>query len=115
MKVTLSQDEVTNLAAANAQTETLEKAIAGCKLGDWEAKHDLERQFASLIAMLAEKRVGDDHKARNFLMERGREGLYRAAKKFPKNGQVRQFRIFAIDHIETAMDKPKGFLARLFG
>ena len=115
MKIALSQDEVASLTGSGAQTEALAQAVRGCKLGDWEAKHALERQFAALIVMLAEKRAGGDVAARNELIERGQAGLYRAAKRFPKSESIRRFRLFALDHIEAAMEKPLRGLRKLFG
>jgi len=115
MKIALSQDEVANLSASGVHAEELAKAVGGCKMGDWEAKHALERLFAPLLAMLAEKRAGTDLTARNELIERGRAGLLRAAKRFPRNDSVRHFRLFALDHIEAAMDKPGHRLPKIFG
>jgi DNA-directed RNA polymerase specialized sigma subunit len=115
MKIALSQDEVANLSASGAHAEELAKAVGGCRIGDWEAKHALERLFAPLLAMLADKRAGDDNAARNELIERGRAGLYRAAKRFPRRDPIRLFRLFALDHIEAAMDKPASRLPKIFG
>ena len=114
MKISLSQDEVDNLAASGGHAEELAQAIAGCKIGDWESKHALERLFASLISMLAEKRAGSDATLRSKLMERGREGLYRAAKRFSRRDSVRHFHVFALDYIEAAMDKPVSRLLKIF-
>lgn len=114
MKIPLSQDELANLASSNSDIEALQHAIAGCRLGDWEAKHNLERLFQPLLVMLATRRAGDDAKLRNALVERGREGLYRAAKRFPRNDQVRHFRLFALTFVEAAMDNPPGFWRKLW-
>ena len=114
MKIALSQDEVASLSGSGAQAEALEQAVAGCKLGDWESKHALERLFNPLIIMLAAKRAGADRAACNELIERGREGLYQAAKRFPQRESIRRFRLFALDCIEQAMDKPARSLLKLF-
>ena len=113
MKIPLSHDELSNLAANSGEIEALTQAIDGCRLGDWEAKRALERIFQPLLVMLATKRAGDDVKHRTHLLERGREGLYRAAKRFPKRDPVKQFRIFALPFIEAAMDKPPSFWQKL--
>ena len=115
MKIALSQKEVASLAISGTQTEALAQAVAGCKLGDWEAKRALERLFSPLITMLAVKRAGSDTAVRNELIDRGRDGLYQAAKRFPPRESIRRFRLFALDHIEKNMDKPARGLARLFG
>ena len=115
MKSTLSQNEVANLSAANAHTESLARAVEGARIGDWEAKRALVREFSKLILMLATKQAGDDTAARNELIERGREGLYKAAKKFPAREPIRHFRIFALGYIEKAMEKPSSGLSKLFG
>ena len=114
MKISLSQQEVDGLAASGGDFEALSQAVAACKLGDWEAKHTLDRMFHPLLAMLAAKRVGSDTAASNRLIERGREGLYRAAKQFPKRRHVRHFRLFALPFIEAAMDRPPSFWQRFF-
>lgn len=115
MKIALSQDEVASLSGNGAQSDALAQAVAGCKLGDWEAKHALERLFAPLIEKLADKRAGADPAVRHELIERAREGLYRAAKRYPKRESIRRFRLFALDYIENAMDKRPSGLAKLFG
>lgn len=115
MKVALSPDEIASLSSSGAHAEELAQAVSGCKLGDWEAKRNLERLFNPLILMLAVKRAGDDNALRNELVENGRAGLYQAAKRFPRREHVRRFRLFALEHIEAAMDKPKSGLRKLFG
>lgn len=114
-KIPLSQQEVAGLALNSADLEALTRAIAGCKIGDWEARKKLDRLFQPLLVLLAEKRAGEDIGARNRMLERGREGLQRAAKRFPKHEQVRHFRLFALPFIEVAMDRPPSFWKRLFG
>ncbi len=115
MKIALSPDEVASLSGnSGAQVEAMEQAVRGCKTGDWEAKHALERQFSPLITKLAIKRAGADIEARNELIERGRAGLYRAAKRFPARESVRHFRLYALDEIEAAMDNPLRGLARFW-
>jgi len=115
MKISLSQDEVANLSAGTSHTEAMSRAVQGCRIGDWEAKHALEHEFSPLILMLATKRAGTNTAARNKLIELGRAGLYRAAKKFPPREPIRHFRVFALDYIESAMDKPVNILAKFFG
>ena len=60
------------------------------------------------------RNFGRDTAASNRLIERGREGLYRAAKQFPKRRHVRHFRLFALPFIEAAMDRPPSFWQRFF-
>ena len=116
MKIALSQDEIANLATSGSQMEALTQAVSGCRVGDWEAKRNLERLFNPLITMLAARRAGADTKVRNELIERGRAGLYRAAKRFPRRENVRRFRLFALDYIQTEMEKPaRSGLRKLFG
>jgi DNA-directed RNA polymerase specialized sigma subunit len=113
MKIQLSHDDLANLAINSNELETLTNALAGCRAGDWESKHELERIFQSLLVMMATKRTGDDVKQRTRLIERGRAGLYRAAKRFPKREPAKQFRIFALPFIEAAMDEPPSFWQKL--
>ena len=116
MKIVLSQDEVANLSGGGTQLEELAKAISGCKLGDRGARPALDSLFAPLIALLVAKRAGDpaDAKLHNELRERGRAGLYRAAKRFPAREPVRRFHLFALDYIEAEMDHPARGLMKLF-
>ena len=116
MKIALSQDEVANLAGGGTQVEELAKAVSGCKLGDWDAKHALESLFAPLITRLAVQRAGatPDAALHNELIERGRAGLYRAAKRFPSREPIRRFHLFALDYIETEMDHPARGWMKLF-
>jgi len=114
MKVALSQQEVSGLAASS-DDEALSGAVKAYKKGDWEAGHVLDRQFHHLLVMLAAKRAGSNVAANNTLIERGREGLHRAAKRFPRRQHIRHFRLFALPFIETAMDQSPSFLRRLFG
>ena len=115
MKIPLSHNEVAELAAGVTDHELLARVLAACRIGDWEAKHQLERMFQPLLLMLATKRAGESAALRNQLIERGREGLIRAAKRFPAAEPVRHFRVFALNFIEAAMDRPPGFWQRLFG
>ena len=115
MKIALSQDEVASLSGSGAQSDALAQAVAGCKLGDWEAKRALVRLFAPLIEKLVEKRAGTDQAVRDALIERAHAGLYRAAKRFSKRESIRRFRLFALDYIENAMDKKPCGLSNLFG
>ncbi|MFZ4395949.1 MAG: hypothetical protein ACOYOU_10035 [Kiritimatiellia bacterium] len=115
MKISLSQKEVANLSGSGVQAVALAQAVAGCKKGDLEGRRALMRLFAPLIAMLAAKRAGSDAAACTELIERGRAGLCQAAKRFPPRESIRHFRLFALDHIEAAMDKPARGLSKLFG
>jgi DNA-directed RNA polymerase specialized sigma subunit len=115
MKIALSQNEVASLSASSAQAEAMSQAVDGCKKGDWEAKRSLERLFLPLITMLAEKRAGNDSAARNAVVEHGKAGLNRAAKRFPQREPIRRFRLFALNYIESEMDKPGRGKRSLFG
>ncbi|MEI8242615.1 MAG: hypothetical protein WCI17_05055 [bacterium] len=115
MKIALSQNEVASLSASSAQAEAMAQAVSGCKKGDWEAKRNLERLFLPLIAMLADKRAGVDGTARGALVEQGKAGLNRAAKRFPQRELIRRFRLYALNYIEAEMDKPGRGKRSLFG
>lgn len=114
MKIPLSQNELADLSSTG-DIEAFRSAIDGSRLGDWDAKRQLDRFFNPLIQLLVFKRAGNDTARRNELAERAREGLHRAAKRFPRDMPARRFWIFALDPIESAMDRPTGRLMRLLG
>lgn len=114
MKIPLNQNELADLAATG-DIEAFRSAIDGSRRGDWESKRRLDRFFDPLIRLLVSKRAGNDTVRRNELTERAREGLHRAAKRFPKDAPARRFWIFALDPVEAAMDRPSGLLGRLLG
>ena len=111
MKIPLSQNELAELSTTG-EMEAFKQAIEGSRLGDWESKHKLDRFFTPLIQFLAGRRAGNNAVLLNDLTERARGGLHRAAKQFPRHTPARRFWIFALDYIETSMDRPGG---RLWG
>jgi len=46
--IPLSQHELADLSASTNDHELLAKVLTACKMGDWEAKHKLERMFQPL-------------------------------------------------------------------
>lgn len=98
-----------------AEQKILARDLEACRRGDWEAGKRLSRNFAPLIHTLAEKRAGGDPHEANRLAERGKEGLLRAARKFKPSMDPSRFKIFALSHIESAMDTnaASGWFARL--
>ncbi len=98
-----------------AQTRALEKDLAAAKRGDWEAKHRVERTVMPLLTSLAMKRSNDKGTI-NQLLERGKEGVSVAVRKFKTGTRGDRFQIFALPFIEKCMDKParRSIFARLF-
>lgn len=104
-------------ASQAASDRILERDILGAKKGDWEAKHNLVRAFLPLLTSLAEKRSQDTAR-KNRYIEAGKEGLFKAARRYKRSTGADKFRIFALDYIEKSMDccdRPRGLWARLFG
>ena len=100
-----------------AQAKTLERDIVAAKKGDWNAKNNLIRTFMPLLTSLAEKR-SKDTRAINDYLEAGKEGIFKAVKKYTPSEGSERFHIFVVEFIEEAMDrhgKGGGFWARLFG
>ena len=100
-----------------AELKQLEHCIALCQKGDLREHMWLARKFRPLIRFLAEKRAGGSYDIReiNRLCNLGREGLYEAVLEFNLKSGAGDFRLFALDYIEGAMDnKPKGFWRKLF-
>ena len=116
MKIPLQKNEIQVLNGRAAENETLERAIRGCQMGDWNAKNTLARIFHPLLHTLAEKRAGVGQIAEiNKAMEKGRRGLFEAARNYKPNIGIQHFRIFALPYIEKAIDGRRGFWSRLFG
>ncbi len=69
-----------------------------------------------LLTTMAKKRASDNGTV-NALIERGKEGIAIAIKKFKAGTSGDRFQIFALPFIESRMDKDEhpGFFARLFG
>ncbi len=104
------------LSGPAARTRALEKDLVAAKRGDWEAKHRVERSLMPLLTTMAKKRASDNA-AINALIERGKQGIAIAIKKFKTGTSGDRFQIFALPFIESRMDKneQRGFFARLFG
>ena len=94
-----------------------EHDIAAFQKGDWAAGDRLVHTFASLLTSLAKERSSEPAVINKYI-EAGKEGVLQAARKFKPSDSHGRFKLFALDFIEKSMDnvnKPKGFLARLFG
>ncbi len=104
------------MSAPAARAKALEKDLAAAKRGDWEARHRVERALMPLLTTMAKKRASDNGSI-NSLIERGKEGISIAIKKFKAGTSGDRFQIFALPFIESRMDKTErpGFFARLFG
>jgi len=89
--------------------------LIAAKRGDWNAKNSLCRTFLPLMTSLIQKRTTETAK-QNAMMERAKDGLLKAVKKFHMDQGADKFQIFALNYIETSLDaNPKvGFFARLF-
>lgn len=95
----------------------MERCIALCQKGDLREHMRLARIFRPLIRTLAERRASGPESVKevNRLCALGREGLYEAVLEYNSRADVTNFRVFALDYIERAMDsKPKGFWHKLF-
>jgi hypothetical protein len=94
-----------------------EHDIAAFQKGDWAAGDRLVQTFGSLLTSLAKERSTDPAVINKYI-DAGKEGVLLAARKFKLSDSHARFQLFALDFIEECMDKvnkPKGFLARLFG
>lgn len=116
MKIPLSMVQNEQVSAKQVQARALERDLLAAQKGDWNARNNLVKSFLPLITSLVEKRVTDVGQ-RNTLLEAGKEGLFKAAKKY-RPGNPEQFHIDVVSFIEDSLDralKPRGFFARLFG
>src|SRR5512137_2503949 len=82
-----------------AQAKVLERDIIAAKKGDWNAKNNIVRTFMPLLTSLAEKRGKDVH-AVNEYIDHGKEGLFKAVKKYKPAEGAERFHIFAVEYIE---------------
>jgi len=116
LKIPLNMGE-TNDATGKRQLASIERLILAAKGGDWNARHQLARRFNGLLTSLAQKRATDPRDVQA-LIEAGKRGLNKAAKKYRPSIKPEKFQIFALDYIEREMNAAaggRGFLARLFG
>jgi len=116
MKIPLNINQGASTTSKAAKAKVLEHDVVAAKNDDWNAKTRLAQTFMPLMKSLAEKRATETQQV-NALIEAGKEGLYAAAKKYKKSMGAEKFRLFALDYIESRMDrkgKRGGFFARLF-
>ena len=98
-----------------SEARQIERIIANAKKGDWEARDLLTQRFRPLLTTLAEKRSSDIVQVNRYV-EAGTAGLLTAMRKY-KPSASSNFRIFAIDFIQAAMDRSDrkgGLLSWLF-
>ena len=116
MKIALNMGNNGTQSTKAAQAKVLERDIAAAKKGDWNAKNNLVRTFTPLLTSLAERRAKDTHTI-NECMEAGKQGVFKAAKKYDLTEGAEKFHIFAVGFIEEAMErrnKGGGFWSRFF-
>jgi DNA-directed RNA polymerase specialized sigma subunit len=115
MKISLKLDEIGG-GSGNDQERLVEAWVAAARQGDFEARQALYQHYVPLLTSLAKKRAGEDVTQVNALIERGKDGLLNAAKRYKPGKTTEKFKLFALDYIEKAMDGgDKGFLSRIFG
>ena len=117
MKIQLNLGQNGSQSTAAAQAKVMERDVLAARGGDWNARNNLARAFSPLLQSLARKRATDPG-AINQLMEAGKLGLYKAAKKYRSSVGADRFQVFALEFIEGAMDdhlKGGNWFTRLFG
>ena len=116
MKISLNMDGDHQVTGHEAQMKALARDVQEAKSGDWNARKRLNTTFQPLIKRFAQKRTTDTAEF-NALMDKGREGLFIAAKKYKLKQGPDHFQIFAVDFIENYMDGKggKGFFGKIFG
>jgi DNA-directed RNA polymerase specialized sigma subunit len=103
-------------SSREAAQRVLAQDILAAKKGDWDAKSSLARTFTPLLTSLAEKRAAKPTDMNKYI-DAGKEGLFKAARKYKSSVGADRFQIFALDFIEDAMDhvdQGGGFFSRLF-
>ena len=116
MKISLNMDGDHQVTGHEAQMKALARDVRETKSGDWNARKRLNTTFQALIKKFAQKRTTNTAEF-NALMDKGREGLFVAAKKYKLKEGPDHFQIFAVDFIENYMDGKggKGFFGKIFG
>lgn len=115
MKIPLNMGNNGTQSSRQTQAKQIERDVLAAKGGDWNAKSSLARTFMPLLQARAQKRSSDTAEI-NTLIERGKEGLFKACKKYnSKKVGANHFQTFALNFIEAAMDKKPGLLSRLLG
>jgi DNA-directed RNA polymerase specialized sigma subunit len=123
MKIPLRLDQNGGLSSKAAQIKALERDILASQKGDWNAKNNLVRTFMPLLTSLGQKRTHDTGQL-NRLIEAGKTGLMLAAKKYRPAIGPDKFQVFALDFIESAMERAersgaggglRGLFGRIFG
>lgn len=105
-----------DISGKSAKHLALTLILEQCQRGDYQGCNQLIREFDGLIHNVAQRRSNGHPAETSRLVELGREGLKKAARKFRLSAGAAQFQIFALDYIQKAMDgKNKGLLARLLG
>jgi len=86
-----------------------------CRKGDWEAKTRLMQEFTPLLISLAKRRATETALINRYI-DAGKEGLMHATLKY-RPGAHMKFPIYALSHIERAMDRlgKSALSVRLFG
>jgi DNA-directed RNA polymerase specialized sigma subunit len=116
MKIALNLNQESTATIGAVQDKELEQLILMTRSGDWAAKERLAKMFLPVIQDMASKRSdsGIDHA---LLVDAGRRGVVKAAKKSGPSQGAHGFRISVVEHIERAVDRAaKGsILSKLFG
>jgi DNA-directed RNA polymerase specialized sigma subunit len=118
MKISLKLDQDGQPSTAAAAATAIARDVRALKLGDRNAKNSLVRAFQPLLTTLSDKRAQGDHGKHNRYIDAGKEGLFKAAKKYKARSNGDNFQLFALDYIERAMDgvdQGGGLMSRLFG
>lgn len=116
MKIPLHMGQDGRQSSRAAHQKAVERDILAAKKGDWNAKNSLVRAFTPLLTTLAEKRSSDTGEINRYI-DAGKNGLLRAAGKYKVSIGAGGFQIFALDFIESSMDRLEGkggFFSRLF-
>ena len=115
MKIALNMRQNDDYEQDDYREKALERDVALAKKADWEAKSRIVHTFMPLLTSLARKRSHDTIEI-NRHIEAGKEGLMAGIRRY-KSAANMKFEVFALQYIETAMDRVNhpGFFARLFG
>lgn len=115
MKIPLSLIHADGSFPQAEYEKTVQNNVIAYRDDDWEAKAWLVQEFMPLLMYLSKKRASEVPLINRYI-EAGKEGLFHAARRY-RTAHRTKFIIFALSHIEKAMDKVNrpSLVARFLG
>jgi DNA-directed RNA polymerase specialized sigma subunit len=114
MKIALHMSQNEGQTVGQIEIKKLTTYLTSAQKGDWDAKKRIIEMFTPLVKSMVDHR-GFTDEDREAAIERGKDGVEKAAKKFKLSNGGDKFQLFALRFIEAAIDKKATFIGKLFG